>query len=241
MLSTEAKDWQWWKLEFVSNDTKPVIQNKVTEDIVLKAASNDSATALLVYASEAAVSYQSEDLPQQLHNFIRADNLIFSKELEGSGHPQSATPIKRKVHHQHDSDDLEDHPQRSPPHDRSLVGAVISNEDLDPNPPGYNANPSPPPILSHHQNNTHQVGNTRSFDDIIPASLQGGEPTNNHNESLPDQARMSDGHEMQERGRGQGFLSQVKGQRDQYAFSSYVPEIDMEDDEDEDQRLARCD
>lgn len=25
MLSTEAKDWQWWKVEYVSTETKPVV------------------------------------------------------------------------------------------------------------------------------------------------------------------------------------------------------------------------
>lgn len=25
MLSTEAKDWQWWKIEYLSTETKPVV------------------------------------------------------------------------------------------------------------------------------------------------------------------------------------------------------------------------
>lgn len=25
MLSTEAKDWQWWKVEYLSTETKPVL------------------------------------------------------------------------------------------------------------------------------------------------------------------------------------------------------------------------
>ena len=25
ILSTEAKDWQWWKIEYLSTETKPVV------------------------------------------------------------------------------------------------------------------------------------------------------------------------------------------------------------------------
>ena len=135
MLSSDAKDWQWWKTGFVSSDTKPIVREKVTEEFVLNAAQHESSDALLIYASEAAISYQLEELPAQLRNFVRADNLNFAKELEESGYPQPATPTKRKSHH-HDSDDLESHHRTSPPNDRSLVETAVSNDD-----PEHNSSP----------------------------------------------------------------------------------------------------
>ena len=221
MLSSEAKDWQWWKIDFVSSDTKPVVREKVTEEFVLNAAQNESANALLVYANEAAISYQSEELPAQLRNFVRADNLNFAKELEESGFPQPATPTKRKGHH-HDSDDLDNEHQRSPPYDRSLVETAVSNDDPEPNPPGYSSSHSLPLAFPHQQGATHTTGH---FDSEIPVSLQGRHSSLDRDELGPESSRKSSGHEMQERGGGQSLL------RDQYTLGSYVPEIEMGDDE----------
>lgn len=89
---------------------------------VLKAARDESRTALLVYASERAVNYESGDLPPQLRvsmftatiiaadekfqlatsltskqNFVRTDNLAFAAELEDPRAPKSTTPTKRKA------------------------------------------------------------------------------------------------------------------------------------------------
>ena len=33
MLSTEAKDWQWWKVEYLSTETKPVVPKASTPPI----------------------------------------------------------------------------------------------------------------------------------------------------------------------------------------------------------------
>lgn len=67
MLSTEAKDWQWWKLEYISNDAKPVVTTKVTEADVLEAARTESRSVILVYANERAISCPPTNLPPQLH------------------------------------------------------------------------------------------------------------------------------------------------------------------------------
>ena len=91
MLSTEAMDWQWWKINFSSGGAKPIsyevshplhpflkmdlslfgadhngLLQKVREVEVLKAARDESRNVLLVYASDKAVSYKIGDLPPQL-------------------------------------------------------------------------------------------------------------------------------------------------------------------------------
>lgn len=237
MLSTEAKDWQWWKLAFMSNEAKPVIRLKVTENDVLKAASTESSSALLVYANESATSFKSEELPPQLRNFVRADNLYFSTELEESSSPNPTTPTKRKVNDD-DSDDLETHHHRSPPRDRVLVDTAESNDEMDFNPAGYCSNASPP-APSRRSTNPYRTANIGSSDDVIPTSLQATRPRVNSSTRLLDLDGMSEGQEMQERGVGESLLHQQKngGGDDGYTLADYAPEINMVDDEeDEDQR-----
>ena len=102
---------------------------------VLKAARDESRTALLVYASERAVKYESEDLPPQLRvsifrntyyghqqistprllltskqNFVRADNLAFAAELEDLSAPKPTTPTKRKAIDDAENDDEDEQP-----------------------------------------------------------------------------------------------------------------------------------
>ncbi|KAI9700406.1 MAG: hypothetical protein M1836_002421 [Candelina mexicana] len=59
-------------------------KQKVPEIQVLKAARVESRTVLLVYASEKAVHFKTGELPPQLQNFVRADNLAFCSELEAT-------------------------------------------------------------------------------------------------------------------------------------------------------------
>lgn len=236
MLSTEAKDWQWWKIEYLSTETKPVVPGKVTEADVLKAASTDSRSALLVYANDKAVSYESGDLPSPLHNFVRADNLSFSAELDGLDPPAPATPTKRKA----DDNDLDMNNHRSPPYDRTYD--PISNDDLDPNPPGYDSSPSPPHLPIYPRISPRKVGMTGSYDDVIPTSLRATGPTIDPTSMALDQDGTNDrGQEMKERGR-KGVLHRQKNvkEKQEYSLGSYVPEITMEDDEeDEDQRGSK--
>lgn len=229
MLSTEAKDWQWWKLDFVSNGNKPVVHEMVSEDEVLKAASSEAATALLVYASERAVSYEVSDLPPQLHNFVRADNLFFSSELEASIQATPATPSKRKAEGEEDWD-METLQHRSPPYDRNHDIA----DDLDPNPPNYYdeyEDLSPPPALPNRRSIARKpVSKPGSYDDTIPTSLRMKETSSDPTTMIVDFDNRSDqGQEMQERGGGKSLLQS----KNPYRIGSYTPtmEIDLEDDE----------
>lgn len=232
ILSTEANDWQWWRLDFLTGDLRPVVQVKATEEEVLEAASTEATSALLVYASERAVSYQPGGLPPQLHNFVRADNLFFTAELEASNQPIMASPGKRKAAGDEDWE-MEPLQHRSPPYDRGFDPA----EELDPNPPGYyddfEAPPSPVyPDLSPRRSTARKpVSKPGSYDDTIPTSLRAKAPANDPMSMIIDFDDLSDqGQEMKERGGGKRILQS----RNPYkTLGGYTPgmEIDLDDDE----------
>jgi len=233
ILSTKAKDWQWWKFDFISGATKPVVHAKVTEDEVLKAVSTEAGTALLVYASERAISYESGDLPPQLHNFVRVDNLSFSAELEASNQVAPATPNKRKANGAEDWD-METQYHRSPPYDRDYDFANDIANDLDPNPPGYyeyEEEPSAPPALPSRRSTARTpVSKSGSYDDTIPTSLRATGRASDPTSMIVDFDDQSDqGQEMQERGGGKSLLQS----KNPYKLGSYNPgmEIDLEDDD----------
>ena len=217
MLSSSAQDYQWWRLEYITTSATPVQTTKVTETEALTAASSDSRKALLIYASDRAVSYQSSPLPKQLHNFVRADNLAFQAELDVYSAQLStndfdapSSPHKRKAD---DDSDLEVEYDRSP-RTRSN-DEPISNESspLDPNPlEDYDDDPMnhqhalPPPKM-------------RPLAPKLPGVAAPGETGG---------TSLQSGQEMQESGAGGMLLS---GVGEKYKLGSYVPEIDMEDDE----------
>lgn len=83
---------------------------------------------------------------------------------------------------------------------------------------------------------------TGSYDDVIPTSLRATGPTIDPTSMALDQDGTNDrGQEMKERGR-KGVLHRQKNvkEKQEYSLGSYVPEITMEDDEeDEDQRGSK--
>ncbi|KZF22610.1 hypothetical protein L228DRAFT_260776 [Xylona heveae TC161] len=96
----ENRGWQWWKLSYTPTDSKPVSKVKVRETQVLKAAREESRSALLVYASETAASGASiDELPTPLKKFVHADNHTFSLEVDIPPSPVSPprTSPKRKA------------------------------------------------------------------------------------------------------------------------------------------------
>lgn len=227
ILSTEAKDWQWWKIVYLQNDDKPVMYTKVFEEDVLKAASTESPHALLIYATEKAVTFNSQDLPTQLHNFVRADNLTFTVELEEGSHPKPATPTKRKMDDE-DSDDLNFQYPRSPPHDRSLIDINESIDDNVHNIPRSSGFAPPGTSSTNHVPNG-PVANG-SYDNIVPTTLQARGSAKDSSPMILDRDFTNESHEMQERLGGQSFLPPQKGNIEQYTLGSYAPEIVMEDE-----------
>lgn len=148
-----------------------------------------------------------------------------------------ATPTKRKA----DDDHLDGDSHRSPPYDRTYD--AISNSDLDPNPPGYDTSPSPPSIPIYPRASPRKAGVAGSYDDVIPTSLRTTGPTIDSSSMALDSDGTNDyGQEMKERGGQKSLLHRQKNVKEQqgYSLGSYVPEITMEDEEeDEDQRGGR--
>ena len=198
ILSAEAKDWQWWRIAYLRDSVKPVEYTKVTEETALNAAMTESTDILLVYANERAVSYQSDDLPSQLHNFVRADNLEFSNELDEPTQSKPASPIKRRAL-EDDSDDLEMDYHRSPPHDRELIDTRALNEEDD-RPPEYSS-------LSGLRGNTQNPVTGGSYDDTVPTTLQTKSLYSGPDSKSVDRMETDSGQEMQERHSSQKILT----------------------------------
>ena len=151
--------------------------------------------------------------------------------------PAPATPTKRKA----DDDNLDVNNHRSPPYDRTYD--AISSDELDPNPPGYDDSPSPPHVPRYPRISPRKAGATGSYDDVIPTSLRAtGQTIDPSFMALDPDGTNDSGQEMKERGEQRGLLHHQKNAEEKQAYSlgSYVPEIAMEDDEeDEDQRGSR--
>lgn len=144
--------------------------------------------------------------------------------------PAPTTPTKRKA----DDDDLEMNHHRSPPYDRAYD--PVSNDDLDPNPPGYDISPSPPHLPIYPRISPLSAGKTGSYDDVIPTSLRATGPTIDPTSMALDQDGTDDfGQEMKERRGQKGLLHRQKNvkEKQEYSLGSYVPEIAMEDEEED--------
>ncbi|OCK85488.1 hypothetical protein K432DRAFT_377611 [Lepidopterella palustris CBS 459.81] len=80
-----SKSWQWWRIDYTYTSSRPVINRaKVDEETVLRKASEDCSTALLVYASDTAIEAQLEPLPKALEDFVKRDNVAFLEELQSA-------------------------------------------------------------------------------------------------------------------------------------------------------------
>ena len=165
---------------------------------------------------------------------MRADNLSFSSELDGSDAPTPATPTKRKA----DDDDLDQNDHRSPPYDRNYDAKM--NDDIDPSASVYDTSPSPPNRHRYPRIGPRKASMTGSYDNVIPTSLRATGPTIDPTLMTLDPDGTNDyGQEMKERKGQPGLLHQQQSihERQEYSLGSYVPEITMEDEEeDEDQR-----
>ncbi|KAI9818461.1 MAG: hypothetical protein M1827_000520 [Pycnora praestabilis] len=218
-----TRGWQWWKLDYSAVDTRPLSTKKVMEVQVLKAAREDSRSALLVYASEKAVNEKIVHIPRQLENFVRADNLAFDRELNLPASPISLprTSPKRKA-----ADDG----------DPQWGGMSFSSSSTN-TPPLPRSKPLTPP---------HRKG----YDDRIPTSLRGTSPQSvdlaglakHSSDDLTDDLSSGAGgvQEMEERGGHGRLLSQMVANalsRSDTARLSDVDEV-MEDVEDGNVRRA---
>ena len=251
LIELEGREWQWWKLEYVSTDAQPVVTTKVSEKDVLIAARFQSRTVLLVYADEDAVNYESTPLPSQLSNFVRTDNLSFQAELDDYAPVTRESPGKRKAVDD-DQDDLITEHGRSPPFNRdhyrdeieadegdfaqpssshveNMSGSWQETSHLDA-PGDVDEDYVPPPApMSSFRALKPKPTVQGSSDDNIPISLRPTDPILDKYKPITEEG----GQEMQERSSKGARAKFMQGRRP-YVLGSYVPEMDMEDDDDMD-------
>ncbi|GAB7347929.1 hypothetical protein MBLNU459_g5443t1 [Dothideomycetes sp. NU459] len=78
---------EWWRIEYdVNVHGSRVLKTRSTQDDVIRAAELEHNQALLVYASERAVSaHNNLELPEPLKEFIRDDDELFWSDLQTTG------------------------------------------------------------------------------------------------------------------------------------------------------------
>ena len=180
LLDTAQDDWQWWRLSYDQSSDHPVRSERVEQAEVLRAAKGDSDEVLLVYASDNAVAYPTEPISSRLRNFVRTDNLAFTRELEQAS--RRSTPTKRKASAMNEEwlnwDDAEDG-RRTP------VNIIVSDDEEWDEPPGYDsavadrtssprtqedANPD-----NWHGDTDHEAIKFPAYEDIEPLMLDSGD------------------------------------------------------------------
>ncbi|KAF2854376.1 hypothetical protein T440DRAFT_465350 [Plenodomus tracheiphilus IPT5] len=74
---------QWWRMQYDTESSSPVImRDRLSLQDVLERATSESASVLLVYANEAAISSDPAPLSKPLQEFVKKDNLNFLEELQ---------------------------------------------------------------------------------------------------------------------------------------------------------------
>ena len=74
---------QWWRMQYDTESANPVImRDRLTLQEVLERATSESASALLVYANDTAMSSEPTPLSKPLEDFVKKDNLNFMEELQ---------------------------------------------------------------------------------------------------------------------------------------------------------------
>ncbi|MCJ1421816.1 hypothetical protein MMC32_008183 [Xylographa parallela] len=232
LMGSELDEWQWWKISYSVGDVHPISYSKVREVEVLKAARDESYKALLVYASEKALSYQEQRIPDQLNNFVRADNLAFETELSRAA-PKPMTPTKRKATSSYEDEAGMDEINWGGYQDSS---PVLKDLTMAP-PPPYPRNRSSPQL--HRSSAVHNSAQPLvDYDESMPLSLQMPEPTMDPKDMEYDDIDLLgdeiNGPVMEEREPGLGVVPGGTGVGvGEYALGSYKPEIPMSDFEDD--------
>jgi hypothetical protein len=76
---------QWWRMQYDSESSNPIIRrDQLTLEEVIERATTESASALLVYANDEAMSVERSPLPEPLDAFVKKDNVNFLQELQSS-------------------------------------------------------------------------------------------------------------------------------------------------------------
>lgn len=159
--------------------------------------------------------------------------MSFAAELEKSTSPKPTTPTKRKADDS-DGDELSSKFYRSSPQRKE--NTVQSSRAADLTLPAYTPLPPSPPFSPSRstQTSTRNIRHIDSYDDVIPSSLRIPSSTVDPSTMMLDEVGGSEmGQEMLDRG-GRILLPTAKEPTNSgYRLGSYVPEISMEDKEDE--------
>ncbi|KAF3035641.1 hypothetical protein E8E11_004091 [Didymella keratinophila] len=76
---------QWWRIQYDNESgTANMIRDRVDKQQVLERAASEAASALLIYANDAAMSEKPIPLPKPLEDFVKKDKLCFLEELQKS-------------------------------------------------------------------------------------------------------------------------------------------------------------
>ncbi|CAN9338054.1 unnamed protein product [Alternaria alternata] len=76
---------QWWRMQYDSESANPIIRrDRLSLSEVIERATTESASALLVYANDAATTADPLPIPKALEDFAKKDNLNFLRELQES-------------------------------------------------------------------------------------------------------------------------------------------------------------
>ena len=168
-----------------------------------------------------------------LQKFVREDNRNFAAEFDSPTSPKPTSPAKRKADDE-DDEDAGTKLYRSPLSGKNSESSEAT--DLQgPTLPTYSSTRSPPGSLRQMTGpNQRKPRNIASYDDIIPTSLQATGSVVDPNSMVLDDSE--GGHEMQDRGGGMGLLRREKEKKDQggYRLGDYVPEIPLDDRDDDD-------
>lgn len=74
---------QWWRMQYDTETTHPTImRDRLNLEDVLERATSESASVLLVYANDEAISPDPVALPTALEQFVKRDNIEFLEELQ---------------------------------------------------------------------------------------------------------------------------------------------------------------
>lgn len=85
IFSNDPGAKQWWRVQYDTEGSNPVIMcDRITQQEVIERATSESASALLIYANEAATSVEPISASKPLEDFVKKDNLNFHEELQAA-------------------------------------------------------------------------------------------------------------------------------------------------------------
>jgi hypothetical protein len=74
---------QWWRVQYDTESSSPSIRwDRLTKQEVIERAATESASALLIYAHDDALSVEPEPLSKPLEEFVKKDGWNFEEELQ---------------------------------------------------------------------------------------------------------------------------------------------------------------